>query len=264
MKCFIPLLFCLPLCCFYPQLKFCFFLGINISHKNNHITNNIVLLCVFFLFISLLPLHTFTLFLLPFCALLSKGRPLLLTYTFFSLPGCHLKSSITFHVTFVTRRSSFVSCPHSCLLSFLACLSLASKEDLVSISSSSCRRIRAMSSWVASHCSLRAADSTLSWVVAMESFSLRSRHCICILLASLSRDSTLTTTDSHWSRDMFWTETEKDGGQTLKQILGSGQDAVGTFKQTDAILVQWLCGTGIWDLSTLFSIVFTLTDLAAK
>uniref|UniRef100_A0A3P8QRV3 BRMS1 transcriptional repressor and anoikis regulator n=1 Tax=Astatotilapia calliptera TaxID=8154 RepID=A0A3P8QRV3_ASTCA len=104
---------------------------------------------------------------------------------------------------FMTSASStFPRFSHSCLLSLRACLSLASKAALVSFSSSSCRRIRAMSSWVASHCSLRAADSVLSCTAATESCSLRSRHCICILLASVRRDSTLTATESHWSRDM--------------------------------------------------------------
>ena len=107
--------------------------------------------------------------------------------------------------------------PHSCLLSLRACLSLASKAALVSMSSSSCRRMRAMSSWEVSHCSLRAAESSLSCVAAMESCSLRSRHCSCILLASLRRDSTLTATDSHWFSDMFW---DRDGGQRSEQTLG--------------------------------------------
>lgn len=137
----------------------------------------------------------------------------------FFLPGCQTKGArITvqntkdaaplFHMTYLLSTLF----PHRCLLSLRACLSLASKAALVSIRSSSCRRIRAMSSWVASHCSLRAADSTLSCVAAMESWSLRSRHCICILLASFRRDSTLTATDSHWSRDMFWTEGRGIGG----------------------------------------------------
>lgn len=115
----------------------------------------------------------------------------------------------------VFKRASASSSPHSCLLSLRACLSLASKAALVSISSSSCRRIRAMSSWEVSHCSLRAADSTLSCVAARESCSLCSRHCSCILLASFRRDSTLTATDSHWFSDMFWTETER--GQRSNQ-----------------------------------------------
>lgn len=48
---------------------------------------------------------------------------------------------------FMTSASStFPRFSHSCLLSLRACLSLASKAALVSFSSSSCRRIRAMSS----------------------------------------------------------------------------------------------------------------------
>lgn len=116
-------------------------------------------------------------------------------------------------------KSPFLLFPHSCLLSLRACLSLASNAALVSNSSSSCRRMRTISSWEASHCSLRVADSTLSCVAAVESCSLRSRHCTCILLASFRRDSTLTATDSHWSWDMFWTEGK---GHVSCQTVGCG------------------------------------------
>ena len=103
----------------------------------------------------------------------------------------------------------------SCLLSLRAVLSLASNAALVSISWSSCRRTRAMSSWTVSACWRSAADSTRSCVADSASWSLRVRHWVCTRCASSSMDSTLDATDSHWSRDMACGERGRAGAGLL-------------------------------------------------